>query len=138
MRYFFLFLWKFSCIKDKSFRPTKKKKWRFRRGRDRPFGVTEKISAERGDNVCIIRQSLPYTDRINVRAWRFCLTESWNPLVWNRKWRGRFPVFCQQAKSQISVSQLHFWGTTNHKTSPYYIYNYLIIKYIIYKRQRLW
>ena len=44
----------------------------------------------------------------------------------------------QQAKSQISVSQLHFWGTTNHKTSPYYIYNYLIIKYIIYKRQRLW
>ena len=81
----FLSRWKFSCIEDKSFRPSRIKKWRFRRGRDRPFGVTEKISAERGDNVCIIRQSLPYTDRINVRAWRFCLTESWNPLVWNRK-----------------------------------------------------
>ena len=60
MRYFF--------HRDKSFRPSRIKKWRFRRGRDRPFGVTEKISAERGDNVCIIRQSLPYTDRINLKS----------------------------------------------------------------------
>ena len=134
---FFFIAMQHFFYRDKSFRPSRIKKWHFRRGRDRPFGVTEKISAERGDNVCIIRQSLPYTDRINVRAWRFCLTESWNPLVWNRKQKEQSPALCQQAKSQISVSQLHFWGTTNHKTSPYYIYNYLIIKYIIYKRRRL-